>query len=130
MIVSLCLVLLCALGMALPSPTLAMGAPPLVSAPQAAESTIHADIELPTSFLQTSDVAELLAKLERSLADGTTGMLSLPWEGETGFAPRDARGARASDDATRWCSLVQCRRLSGAQLLRYATPPPADCLAS
>lgn len=25
----------------------------------------------------------------------------------------------------RWCDVVQCRRLSGALLLRFATPPPA-----
>lgn len=27
--------------------------------------------------------------------------------------------------AATWCDVVQCRRSSGAQLLRYATPPPA-----
>jgi hypothetical protein len=117
------LVLLCALGLTLPSATLAMGAQRLASVP-AAEVTIHADVELPSPYLQSSDVAELLAKLERTLVEGTTGALPMldPPHGQC--ARGTARGARASDDETRWCDVVQCRRVTGAQLLRYATPPP------
>jgi hypothetical protein len=115
------LVLLCALGLTLPSATLAMGARRLASAPLV-EVTIHADVAVPSPYLQTSDVAELLAKLERTLAEGPTDTLPLAGASGSDVAPG---GARASDDTTRWCDVVQCRRLAGAQLLRYATPPPA-----
>lgn len=34
--------------------------------------------------------------------------------------------SRARDGAApRWCDVVQCRRLGGARLLGFATPPPA-----
>ena len=117
------LVLLCALGLTLPSATLAMGARRPASAPTA-QVTIHADVELPSPYLQGSDVAELLAKLERTLVEGATGALPMLETPHGVVARGAARGARASDDATRWCDVVQCRRVTGAQLLRYATPPP------
>lgn len=61
-----------------------------------------------------ADRAELLTTLGQVLA--TDGAL-----------PRASAGipAPAACDAAGWSDVVQCRRWSGAQLLRWATPPPA-----
>ncbi|HEU4629115.1 MAG TPA: hypothetical protein VFS08_05195 [Gemmatimonadaceae bacterium] len=128
MIARLWPVLLCVLGLALPSASPAMGALRRVSAaataPTAVPVTIHADNDLPTSYLQPSELAELLAKLERALSESATGVVPLADSELPCVAPGAPRGARAADDRTRWCDVVQCRRVSGARLLRYATPPP------
>lgn len=123
MTVRLWLVLLCALAVALPSTSSAMGVLRRAPAAPTAEVTIHADDDPTSSFLQPSELAELLAKLERALSEGMTG--AVPLLRDACLASGTPRGARASDDVTRWCDVVQCRRVSGAQLLRYATPPPA-----
>ena len=76
--------------------------------------TIGADAGPLDDGVRASERAELLSTLGQVLAIG-------------GVLPRTTAGipAPASCRAVGWSDVVQCRRWSGAHLLRWATPPPA-----
>ena len=124
MLARLRLLLLCVLALA-PSPVRAADADVRRGADVAAAAdpadaasrpapTIEADPGPLDEGVRATERAELLTTLGQVLA--TDGAL-----------PRSTVGipAPAACRAAGWSDVVQCRRWSGAQLLRWATPPPA-----
>ena len=94
--------------------------PPRASTVEAPQSgpTIGADESPYSASVRAAETAEMLTVVVRvvvvghALPSGTAGCAG------AAFAPRSLRPAG-------WCDVVQCRRWAGAQLLRYATPPPS-----
>ena len=142
------LVLLCALGVLLPQARPASAMPGgdalaeqafaqaaldrgvLTVAPEAAANAVaptgpEYEIEPATEplgdHLRTSAGVELLVGVGRLLTDGRPGVM-LP--AMLDAPPEVAPEARRAGGSPQWCDVVQCRRWSGAQLLRWATAPP------
>ena len=125
MAVRLLLALLLALGLVLPARGAAASRPGGIGTVDAAQRAHAAEHESPTieadpapagADLRAAERAELTTGAVRLLADA--GAVDAEDEAARGGLQHRARLAR-------WCDVVQCRRLAGAQLLRYATPPPA-----
>ena len=122
MLARLCLLLLAVLCLAWPAADAAAAAGPsaAVEATNAATGggpTIEADLAPYSDAARAAEGAEVLTVVATVLV--TTGA----------SAEHAARGARPGFAppalwAVTWCDVVQCRRSGGAELLRYATPPP------
>ena len=118
MLARLWLVLLCALALAA-LPGRAAGAQsgvPEASALEHERPTIEAAAGPYSADARASERAESLVVVVRMLATADP----LP----TDAGRRAASRPPAARLVAGWCDCVQCRRLTGAQLLRYATPPP------
>ncbi len=84
------------------------------------QSTIRSRDALPADDMKGGEQVELVSIELRSVHRPA----------DAGSSPATARSAPSdclTADALRWCDVVQCRRLSGALLLGFATPPPAYC---
>lgn len=79
--------------------------------------SIESDREPLSRDLRVSEGVAPLTSLGRILVDGVDAMRALVQRGAGPRTPQDSMAAG-------WCDVVQCRRQSGTQLLRYATPPP------
>ena len=113
------LLLLCALTLAPPPSAAAApsGVATEIAAPHG-QPGVEADFGPLSSSFRAAERAEVPTVAVRVLLAGAAP----PRDTEPHAAPGHAsRGRRR----TPWCDLVQCRRSAGAQLLRYATPPPA-----
>ena len=101
---------------------LVIGAPAadaaLASAP---EHAIGPDAEPIGDCLRTSEGVELLVGVGRLLTDGRPGVMSPAVLDAASEVAPEARRTRGRPE---WCDVVQCRRCSGARLLRWATAPP------
>lgn len=120
MLSRLWLLLLCALTLApLPLPAAARPSGVAVeAATQSEQPTVEADFGPLSSRFRAAERAEVPTVVARVLLMGVVS----PRDAEQHVAPGHAsRGCRP----TSWTDLVQCRRSTGEQLLRYATPPPA-----
>jgi hypothetical protein len=60
----------------------------------------------------------------RLVSSGAPSDVRPPASGDAPATAAQARCAHRCADAMRWFDVVQCRRLDGALLLGYATPPP------
>ncbi len=78
------------------------------------QPTIESHGELPANRLKTGEQVEMVSVEMRSVVRAPTAGPSAE------RAP--ANGHHKS--ALRWSDVVQCRRLGGAMLLGFATPPP------
>jgi hypothetical protein len=81
------------------------------------QPTIESHGELPTDRLKTGEQVEIVTVEMRSV-------VRAPVSSSSALAKR-APSDYLRADALRWCDVVQCRRLGGAMLLGFATPPPA-----
>jgi len=81
------------------------------------QSTIEPRNALPADDLRGGEQVELVSIEVRSAPRPPTAGSSLA-------ASRSVPGGAPHADPLRWCDVVQCRRLSGALLLGFATPPP------
>lgn len=128
------LVPICVIGLAtsVARPAAAMPVPAVVvtalvesveAASPAAERVpaIGADAESLGDHLRSSERAELLIGAAR--ASSHTGPRVMP-DTTRATSGDIALAARRAHRGSTWCDVVQCRRLAGAQLLRYAMPPP------
>lgn len=79
--------------------------------------SIGSDREPMSGDFRVSEGVEPLTAVGRILVNGADAMQALVQRGA------EARTAPESV-ADGWCDVVQCRRQSGTQMLRYATPPP------
>lgn len=91
--------------------------PAAITADDDGQPTAAADPAPFSSDVRGSERTELLTTLARVLATGA----ALP--DDVGL--RSSVAVPRTRQATGWCDVVQCRRWAGAQLLWYATPPPA-----
>ncbi|MHB1223450.1 MAG: hypothetical protein ACYC2G_05300 [Gemmatimonadaceae bacterium] len=79
--------------------------------------SIGSDRQPMSGDFRVSEGVEPLTAVGRVLADGAHAMRALVQRGAGACAARESL-------ADGWCDVVQCRRQSGARLLRYATAPP------
>ena len=80
------------------------------------QATIESQNHLPTDHLKTGEQVELVSAEPRS-------SVPAPVANSCTAERERSRDCRQSD-ASRWCDVVQCRRIGGAMMLGFATPPP------
>ncbi len=80
------------------------------------QSTIESRNHLPTDHLKTGEQVEVLSAELRSNVRAPV---------VTGCASAGTRATHCPGSAAlRWCDVVQCRRIGGAMMLGFSTPPP------
>ncbi len=84
--------------------------------------TVSASNNRPSSDLRESERIELLSTEQRGIGRDQTGLFVTVTRKHLPMSCGPC-GRRC------WADLVQCRRLAGAQVVRYANPPPRVALA-
>lgn len=84
-----------------------------------AHATIESREGLPADHIRTGEQVQLVSVEVRSVVCPPVAGSEFA---RRAHAPADCLGA----DTLRWCDVIQCRRLGGALLLGFATPPPTS----